>query len=280
MVRLGVLILLLLILPVQAKPHPPPPPPPPEPLHQLHQANLDVRICPSVLEAGKVNVLRITLRNSGDLPVRDLKIRIKSDLPIDSYEEVREIEPNSNVSIVIPVTPEKYGTFTVKIFLESPDYSYAVEKTIFVKRFADVSIDLRSDVTKAVVGEEFSLTLSVVNLINNPNMTLQVILIPPSGMSITSSYFTKSGGGQFVGVFKVNPGEMRAIEISVLPNEPGNFTIRGMIVYYFGNDKRNATVKEISIPIVVKSKEISKSPGFEWIWIVPIILVGLRRWGR
>ncbi len=279
MVRLTVLIFLLLILPVQAKPHPPPPPPP-EPPHPPHQANLDVSICPSDLKAGKMNILRITLKNMGDLPVRDLKIRIKSDLPIDSYKEIREIEPNSNVSIEVPVVPKRCGTFTIEISLESPDYSYAVEKTIFVKRFADISIDLRSDVTKAIVGEEFSLTLSVVNLINNPNMTLQVILIPPSGMSVTSAYFTKSGVGQFVGVFKVNPGEMRAIKISVLPNEPGNFTIRGIIVYYFGNDKRNATSREISIPIVVKSKEIPRSPGFEWIGIVPIILLGLRRWGQ
>ena len=224
---------------------------------------MKVKVYPNALELGKTDILRIMIENVGDQPVRDLRVKISSDIPINYCEEFREIKPNEKLSISIPVTPERSGTFTIKIDLESPDYSYVVEKFVSVK--GEVSVDLRSDVTKAVVGQEFSLTLSVVNLISNPNMTLQVILVPPSGMSVTSSYFSQSGEGQFVGVFKVKPGEMRCIKIGVMPNEPGNFTIRGIIVYYFGNDKRNVTVKEISIPIAVKSKENPKSPGFDWI---------------
>ncbi len=275
MVRPIFLILLLLILPAQAKPpHPPPPPAPPKPPNP----KLDVFLSPNVLKVGSTNVLRITIKNSGDVPVRDLDVVVKSDLPLNLHEFVRDLKPNDNVSFSVPVVPEKRGTFDIVIILKSPEVSYLVERSVVVRGFERVSIDLRSDVTKAVVGQEFSLTLSVVNLIGNPNMTLQVILIPPSGMSITSSYFSPCGGGQFEGVFKVRPGEMREINIDVLPNEPGNYTIKGLIAYYFDGDRRNVTVKEISIPIVVREER--KIPGFEWFDAVATVLLGLRGWGR
>ena len=216
--------------------------------------------------------------NSGDAPIRDLEVRIRSKLPLNYYGKVEEIEPKREFDIEIPVVPKRCGTFDIEITLRSPDFNYVVERSVVVKGFDRVSIDLRSDVTEATVGEEFDLTLSVVNLISNPNMTVQVILIPPSGMSISSSYFTPCGGGQFEGVFRIKPGEMRAIEIGVMPNEPGNYTIRGIIVYYFGKDRGNATVKEISIPIVVRPK---KTPGFcSIVGALILSALGLRGWGR
>ncbi len=149
-----------------------------------------------------------------------------------------------------------------------------------------VTIDLTSDVTKAKVGQEFSLTLSVVNLITNPDMTVQVILRPPSGMSVTSSEFTSVGIGQYVGVFKIKSGDARAIKIYVIPNEPGKFKIRGTIVYYFNENKEDAKRKDISIPIEVvdSSNQIHKQtenkisvPGFELILaVIAFAIVGLK----
>ncbi len=148
----------------------------------------------------------------------------------------------------------------------------------------NVTVDLTSDVTKAKVGQEFSLTLSVVNLITNPDMTVQVILRPPSGMSVTSSEFTSAGIGQYVGVFKVKSGDARAIKIYVMPNEPGRFNIKGTIVYYFSDNKENAKRKEISISIEVvednsnqtQTKSKISAPGFELILAIIAFIVVLK----
>ncbi len=44
-------------------------------------------------------------------------------------------------------------------------------------------------------GEDAIFTLSAVNPIGNPPMTVQLILKPPSGVSVTSSSFAKAGSG-------------------------------------------------------------------------------------
>lgn len=54
------------------------------------------------------------------------------------------------------------------------------------------SVSLHGEKTDVVMGEDILLRLSAVNLITKPKMHVQVIIIPPSGMSVTSSEFSKS----------------------------------------------------------------------------------------
>ncbi|MFH1323367.1 MAG: hypothetical protein ABIH80_06020 [Methanobacteriota archaeon] len=51
----------------------------------------------------------------------------------------------------------------------------------------NASVVLHGEKTDAVLGEDIILKLSAVNIITKPVMTVHVILIPPSGMSVTSS---------------------------------------------------------------------------------------------
>ncbi len=59
------------------------------------------------------------------------------------------------------------------------------------------SVELHGEKTDVFLGDDIILKLSAVNIITKPVMTVQVILIPPSGMSVTSSEFVTSGAGQF-----------------------------------------------------------------------------------
>jgi len=47
----------------------------------------------------------------------------------------------------------------------------------------NASVLLHGEKTDVVLGEDIILKLSAINIITNPVMTVQVILIPPSGMS-------------------------------------------------------------------------------------------------
>jgi hypothetical protein len=98
---------------------------------------------------------------------------------------------------------------------------------------------LHGEKTDVVLGEDILLKLSAVNLINKPPMTVQVILYPPSGMSVTGSEFVKSGAGIYTTTYTLNPGDGKDIEVHIKSNQIGDFNVKGRIVYYFGEDKKS-----------------------------------------
>lgn len=113
------------------------------------------------------------------------------------------------------------------------------------------SINLYGEKTEVIIGEDVIFKLSAVNKITKPTMTVQVILIPPSGMSVTSSEFVTSGAGQFTSTFKLDAGAGRDIEIRVKTNQQGEFVMGGELIYYYGNDISNAEEQTLSLPIKV-----------------------------
>jgi hypothetical protein len=96
------------------------------------------------------------------------------------------------------------------------------------------SVQLHGEKTDVVLGEDILLKLSAVNLITKPAMHVQVIIIPPSGMSVTSSAFAKSGAGQYTTTYELEPGTGKDIEVAIRSNQVGDFDVNGRIIYYFG----------------------------------------------
>lgn len=122
------------------------------------------------------------------------------------------------------------------------------------------SVNFHGEKTDVVLSEDILLKLSAVNLITKPKMHVQVIIIPPSGMSVTSSEFSKSGAGQFTANYELEPGDGRDIEVRIKSNQVGDFNVKGRIVYYFGEEKDKAEDQTLNLPIKVR-KEIASTPG-------------------
>ncbi len=120
------------------------------------------------------------------------------------------------------------------------------------------SVELYGEKTDVDLGEDIILKLSAVNLITKPVMTVQVILIPPPGTSVTSSDFATSGAGQYTATYKLNPGSGKDIEVRIKTSQVGDFKVKGRIVYYFGDDKSTAEDHTLELPIKVRA---SKKPG-------------------
>ena len=113
------------------------------------------------------------------------------------------------------------------------------------------SVYLHGEKTDVTVGEDILLSLSAVNLITKPTMTLQLILKVPSGMSITSIEFIESGAGMYTATYTVEPGKERHIGVGIKTNQVGNFNVEGNICYYFGGDKSTAEYKTEVLPVKV-----------------------------
>jgi LemA protein len=94
--------------------------------------------------------------------------------------------------------------------------------------------------------------------ITKPKMYVQVIIIPPSGMSVTSSEFSKSAAGQFSANYQLEPGDGKDIEVRIITNQVGDFEVNGRIIYYFGNDKENAEDQTLILPIKVRKGAASR----------------------
>lgn len=135
------------------------------------------------------------------------------------------------------------------------------------------SVSLHGEKTDVVMGEDILLRLSAVNLITKPRMHVQVIIIPPSGMSVTSSEFSKSAAGQFTANYQLEPGDGKDIEVRIRSNQIGDFNVNGRIIYYFGEEKEKAEDQTLNLPIKVR-KEIASTqepvgkstPGFEGVF--------------
>ena len=149
------------------------------------------------------------------------------------------------------------------------------------------SVSLHGEKTDVALGEDVLLKLSAVNIIGNPTMHVQVIVIPPSGWSVTSSEFAKSGAGQYTTTYELEPGGGKDIEVRIVPNQMGDeFQVDGRIIYYFGDDVETREDHTLSLPITVRAQAVQtannpqpteiKSPGFSFttgfVGFVAIIL--------
>lgn len=114
--------------------------------------------------------------------------------------------------------------------------------------------------TDVILGEDILLKLSAVNLITKPPMSVQVMIYPPSGMSVTSSEFIKSGAGIYTTTYTLNPGDGKDIEVHIKSNQVGDFNVKGRIVYYFSEDKDKAEDCTLNLPIKVRKEDQTQSP--------------------
>lgn len=127
-------------------------------------------------------------------------------------------------------------------------------------RASSASVNLHGEKTRVVEGEDVLLKLSAVNLITKPTMHVQAIIIPPSGMSVSSTEFVESGAGQYTTTYELEPGKGRDIEVRIAANQVGNFNVTGRVIYYFGNNKKDGEDYTLDLPIQVEARAPPTTP--------------------
>lgn len=159
--------------------------------------------------------------------------------------------PVNNSSNAVEVPSSASGNDTIGVLSEPTRVAKPTLIPTEQTKPSSASIDLHAEKTNFVKGEEILFKLSAVNLITKPTMHVQVIIIPPSGMSVSSSEFVESGAGQYTAVFNMEPGKGKDIEVRIVANQVGNFDVNGRVVYYFGNNKKDAEDYTFNLPIQV-----------------------------
>jgi len=120
---------------------------------------------------------------------------------------------------------------------------------------ADEYGDVVSEVLVGILAEERKRNIFVVKLQELANelktieqeirltpMTVQLILKPPSGVSVTSSSFAKAGSGIYTCTQTIESGDnVRSIEVRLTGNEVGTHEIESEVYYMFEGSSKSPT---------------------------------------
>ncbi len=249
--------------------------------------------------------ITIAIENSGTTDAIDIEItdtiHPSFDLTSGDFPNPKRydlIRPGETRDLQYTISAKESGTFTldpatVTYADEDGNIQEALSEPVSIKvipsteggtsggtprnpSVSTASVQLHGEKTNVVLGEDILLKLSAVNLITKLTMHVQVIIIPPSGMSVTSSAFAKSGAGQYTTTYELEPGTGKDIEVAIRSNQVGDFDVNGRIIYYFGDDRDGAEDHTLTLPITVRAEaepgvgptagksesEGSSTPGF------------------
>jgi hypothetical protein len=143
------------------------------------------------------------------------------------------------------------GKYNIEVEAIDKASNKAKEKIELSVERTGPSVYLSSTKTVINEGENAVITLSAINPIGNPPMKVQLILIPPSGVSIFGSDWIKGGAGSsYTGEFPLPPGDnVRAISIHMKVNQPGTQYVDSEI-YYEVEGKRITQRDRITIEVI------------------------------
>ena len=239
---------------------------------------------PHTIEEGDTTTVTVTVRNAGATGTGEIRDIVVTDFVPPGFKlmsgsvhaEYPLLKLDESRTLQYVIKPPTSGTFN----LDPVEVSYSDDRgehhaaisdgaTLTVVASAgllptapqNASVKLHGERTDVVIGDNILLKLSAVNLITKPVMHVQVIIIPPSGMSVASSGFAMSGAGQFTSDYEIKPGVGRDIEVAIVANQVGNFTVEGRVVYYFGDDMANAEDYTLELPIRVRSRDAHPPPA-------------------
>jgi uncharacterized repeat protein (TIGR01451 family) len=242
-------------------------------IYRLDTISLTKSVSPQSIELGQTATVIITFKNTGTGTLAN--INVSDSLPAgfilasgNLYKNYDLLGPKDSRSFQYSVQPSEIGTFNLEpaavSYYDKDNASHTGKSNIPAilvipsnatptPQISNASVQLHGEKTEVVLGEDVMLKLSAVNLINKPVMHVQVIIIPPSGMSVTSSEFAESGAGQFTTTYEIPPGKGRDIEVRIQSNQIGEFEVQGRIVYYFDEDSVHAEDHTLKLPIKVKA---------------------------
>jgi uncharacterized repeat protein (TIGR01451 family) len=255
---------------------------------------------PHAIEQGTTTTITVTVKNTGTTEINDIAVSDALSpgftlLRGELHKRYESLKPKDARAFQYVIQSTESGTFNVEpanasYCDERGTYHISVSNTAAITVIPAVepsptpstaSVQLHGEKTDVVVGEDILLRLSAVNLITRPVMHVQVIIIPPSGMSVTSAEFVQSGAGQFTTTYEIEPGMGRDIEVRIKSNQVGDFEVQGRAIYYFGTDTENVEDRTLTLPITVRPEQDSTPtptggiPGFEALGAVAGLLLVL-----
>ena len=102
-------------------------------------------------------------------------------------------------------------------------------------------------------GENFNIVLSATNPIGNPKMNVQLTIKPLSNeIQVYEEMWCKSMAGMCTGAFEVEPGDTRAVSISMKAGKAGKYKISSDVIYRFEGDNSSTIPTNYLLTVIVE----------------------------
>jgi hypothetical protein len=152
----------------------------------------------------------------------------------------------------VTTSPLTVGMHTIRVEATDSKSNSGFEELVITVERTGPSVYFGTTRTTIKKGEDAIFTLSAVNPIGNPPMTVQLILKPPSGVSVTSSSFAKAGSGIYTCTQTIEPGDnVRSIEVHLTGNQIKTHEIASEVYYQFTGSPKSPTRYE-TLTLIVK----------------------------
>ncbi len=186
----------------------------------------------------------------------------------------------------ITTDPLTMGRHTIKVEATDSKSNTGFEELPITVERTGPSVYFGTTRTTINKGEDAIFTLSAVNPIGNPPMIVQLILKPPSGVSVTSSSFAKAGSGIYTCTQAIESGDnVRSIEVHLTCNQAGTHEIESEVYYQFEGSPKSPTRYE-TLTLVVDDHDSmlptptpapKPSPGFAAVVAITGLLAAYLR---
>ena len=220
------------------------------------------REIPPDLAAGERFEIIAVVENDGDATAESFSVAFSIDnrRPLSSTVPSLGRGQSVNVPFTHTFAYEDLGTRVISLFADSTggvteknERNNGREARVKVRQPQPVIGPMHTDRTSVRVGEKVRASITVTNRVNMPELTALLILRVPSGWSVTGRGADNKCVGQCTSIpYTIPTGKPEDIEITVTPNEPGQFTFEGIVQWYY--DGRASDAQEIPVgeqPITV-----------------------------
>jgi len=168
------------------------------------------------------------------------------------------------------------GVHTIRVEATDSKSNYNSEELPITVERTGPSVYFGTTKTMIHKGENAIFTLSAVNPIGNPPIEVQLILKPPSCVSVTSSSFAKGASGIYTCTQTIESGDnVRSINVDLTGNQVGTHEIESQVYYLFDGSPRSPTQYD-TLTLVVEPNPLpteAESPGFAVVVTILVFMI-------
>ncbi|MFC1941802.1 CARDB domain-containing protein [Chloroflexota bacterium] len=168
----------------------------------------------------------------------------------DGENQVTEFDESNNeksvsLSVSLPTsantTPGSQPTLISTTFTNQPD----------------AIVQVYGESSNVFPGQDVIFYIDAVNPASNPTMTVDLVMMIPSGITVSTPELTKGEAGRYRASYVIEPGESRLIELHMMAQDEGDFNIMSDLSYYFADEKVTAEHQISSLPLIVGTEAVS-----------------------
>lgn len=149
--------------------------------------------------------------------------------------------------------PLSSGTHTIKVVASDSKGVENDQKIVFFVNGTGPSIYFPAQKIIKKEGENFNIVLSATNPIGNSKMNVQLTIKPLSNeIQVYEDMWCKSMAGMCTGTFEVEPGDTRAVSISMKAGKAGKYKISADVIYRFEGDNSSTLPTNYLLTVIVE----------------------------